>query len=468
MTSIIKISPKEILATESYKYKIDIRNNVSVELDSEPQGTLEVLMPYDGEKYFPKDAADELLKDNSLDQLQIGWLALGRPKDWQGDWRQKIGAEILEVRIPLRMNGVSEENWTADEDLAHLRHQYTLEWPRYYPINIDLEVLDAEAESKFIKLMEADRLKSEGTSLLSFEMLIQVNLPTYQDGVDVSVELDRLTLTWPKFASRKQIQIHMLQLGPADSKEWTKVEWSYVPQRNEIDVILDPVKLKPNRPITGNPLSVFWTIFHFDFLFSIGDLLEKDELVGSATFRVKNSLLSGRDVAWINADGRERKDTTERILCQTLITSSFTAHLSNRFANKQSFISREWRFPGVSFSPARAKDITSILQDHGYLIIPRDDNQDGMISAWRSIVQSEHEPYILYIFIVAQGMGATSTKRERRKDVEDDIYVTEINTQDLVIRLRAQINGPGRILALDVDEIMLRLKNHFAAVADLR
>ncbi len=468
MASIIKVSPKEILATESYKYKIDIRNNVSVEMDSEPQGTIDVFMPYDGEKYFPKDVADELLKNKSLDQLQIGWLAVGEPKDWQGDWRQKIGAEILEVNIPLRMNGMSEEKWATDENLAQLNHQYTLDWPRYYPINIDLEVLDAEAESKFIKLMEADKLKSEGTSLLSFEMLVQVNLPTYPEGVDMSVELDRLILTWPKFASRKQIQIHLLQLGSVDSKEWRKVEWSYVPQRNEIEVILDPVTVKPNRPITGSPLSVFWVIFHFDFLFSIGDLLEKDELVGSATFRVKNSLLSGRDVAWINGDGRERKDTTERIHCQTLITSSFTAHLSNRFANKQSFISREWRFPGVSFSSARAKDITSILQDYGYLIIPRDDNQDGMISAWRSIVQPEHEPYILYIFIEAQGVGATSTKRERKENVADDIYVTEINTQDLVIRLKAQINGPGRILALDVDEIMLRLKNHFAAVADLR
>lgn len=489
MKPATKIKPKEIVIKEEYIYQAGISKNDYIKMVSDPLGKIKIQVPYDGERYFPMQSSNALMSEKDLDHLRIGWLAVGEPKDWEGNWLQKVGADVLDVNIPLRTDEINEEDWTADEFSALFLHDYFLERPRYYPISIDLEVRDYAAISPFMvsrdlrKLAKDDdfwKLLFEKSSEiyqgnnLSFEIVIQISLPTVLVNKDISVGLEKLILIWPKFPPKEQFQIWQLDTKKGN---WKNVDWVYEPDRNEI--VLAYLEMNQVGSKNGSPLTKYWSIIRVDLMFASGDLIKEDKIDGKAIIKVENALLSGRDVAWINLDGQ--KDKAANVKKQTVIDASFKAFLSDRFANKQSFISRAWRFPGVSLTPSRIVDIVSILQDQGYSIIypdiiNNDENQDtqkeketerGHIVGRRLVIESEQDPYELKVFIDVRGTALTTTKRERRI-AEEETFITEIPTQELLINYFAQINGPGRIVALDADNIMLRLKEQFSTVADLR
>jgi hypothetical protein len=472
--SLLDIHPAEVLVIENYRYKAKVRKNDSLKISGLPMGLVRMRLPYDGEHYFPRSSAEWIKERSELASLKIGSVALGEPKDWNGTWEQQIGVEVLDVEIPLRTADVSEEQWSADELVIECSHEYKPEQPHYFPIQVQIEVLDRYAihpmwlvekyyqKDEFWKqLTEASSRVLSGKNL-SFEVTVKVNLPSILGGNDLMVRLERMTFGWPKIPSRSQFEMHQWN---ADQQSWDLLDWNYKPEQREIT--LGPIQMPVGpRSKNGNPLITYQTLIRVDLEFATGDLLQRDELRGTAVVHIDDTLLSGRDVAWIHASGM-KSDSTVKVKKRTILESEFEVSLSEQFEIKRSFLSRRWIFPGVSPQVARLNDIGSVLLDMGYAL---GNPIDGgtRIAARRQIISPGQGLSELFFWIQMTENTPAPTTRERKLEGEEKMYRTEIPTRGLTIDLYAQMNGVGGILALDAENLMIRLKDQFTAVADPR
>jgi hypothetical protein len=55
-----RVVPETIKITETYYYKQVISSNGFIEEKEKPQGKIEVFIPYDGEKYFNRQAIKDI------------------------------------------------------------------------------------------------------------------------------------------------------------------------------------------------------------------------------------------------------------------------------------------------------------------------------------------------------------------------------------------------------------------------
>lgn len=430
MGSLIDIHPAEVAATETYGYKAGIGSNDYVEAGGLPQGHITVGLPYDGEKYFPVGCAEELREGPGLQTLKIGAVALGKPKDWKGDWKQQTGFELLDVELPLRTAGVTEEQWTADELWLQCSHDYNPELPGYFPIQVLLKVLDSYTvpptllwgdgykENAVWEYLAKAGTRIERDNVLRLEFRIQANLPSILGGETLVVHLETLRFSWPGIPARRQFRFFHWDPG---KMELVELSWDYEPAGREIllkDVPMRPVSQRKN----GNPLTTYEASIYMELLFASGRLAEEDHLSGKAVVRVDNTLLSGRDVTWIQASGA-RAGSSVQVIRQTFLKSEFDASLSEQFNEKRSFISRHWVFPGVSFQPARYNDVVAVLLDMGYVPDPPNENKEedeGKIIVKQQVIQAGQGQYELYIWIQLAEELTITTTRERKLE-EDEI-----------------------------------------------
>jgi hypothetical protein len=502
MGSPSDIHPQEVLAAEIYSYKAVIGSNDSVQASGFPYGQIIVKLPYDGEKYFPMRAAEGLRKRKNVQALKIGSVALGEPKDWKGDWKQQTGFELLEVELPLRTAEVTEEQWTADELWMQCSHEYSPEPPSYFPIQVLFQVLDRFAipplwlagkgyKQKYIwaKLAKVGSTLV-GDNILSFEFQITANLPSMLGDQDLVVRLETFRIAWPGIPFGDELLFYQWNPEQWNPEQWDPekrdfivLNWDYDPERQEI--LLKDIPMPPRpRQKNGNPLTIYQASIRLDLL-ATGKLLEEDSLSGTAIVRVDDTLLSGRDVAWMQASG-ERVDKTRmgptreasntQVTKQTSLISEFNAFLSERFNEKRSFIFRHWVFPGVTRQGARENDVIAILLDMEFSSERPDPEEpdpeeprpgEGKIVRKRTVLRPGQEPTDLYIWIELTEEVTTSTTREKKGE-EAETYRTQISTQVLAINFYAQMDGDGARLARDAETLMRRLKKQFAAVADLR
>jgi hypothetical protein len=470
--SITDIKPEKIAVAETYRYEAVVRRNDSIKAIPPPRGQVVIHLPYDGENYFPVQAAEELAQKQELDTLKIGAVALGDPKDWKGNWDQKLGVDLLDVEIPLRTNEVTEEQWAADELLIQCTEEYSPDPPEYFPIQINVRVLDTHAihpvwlnqdnfqKDIFWEMLSEASSKILRSNTLSLEIEVKASAPSILGGKDLKVCLEQLLFSWPKVPSRSQFQI--LQMS-SNYQKVSYVAWDYEPARRKI--ILENIEMNYVPGKLGNPLSAYRAVIRINLEFGVGDLLKADQFAGSAVVRVDDCLLSGRDVAWIGWNGRRNHSST-KITKKTLVEVDFVASLFEQFAVRRSFISRRWIFPGVTLQPARLNDIISVLMDLGYIDV-RPVNGNGRIFGNRRIVSSGEGQTELWVWIQLQEELSTTTTRERKME-DTETYRTEIPTHVLAINFFGQMNGSGEVLAQDAENLMSRLKDQFTAIADLR
>ena len=93
--------------------------------------------------------------------------------------------------------------------------------------------------------------------------------------------------------------------------------------------------------------------------------------------------------------------------------------------------------------------------------------QIGVVTARRLSISDSQDPADLQLEVWALPVSLANTQR-RHTLAEGGEVSTTWETSDLALQVRGQGNGPGSLLALDVDALMDQLKSRFNAVADLR
>ena len=515
----VNARPESVLVREAYCYEIKIRANPDTRLVDQPdhpdrpRGEISVEMPYDGHACFPAESA-RLIRgsaDRGAGDLelsgQIGWLALSRPLDWEREWKSPEGMDLLPVQIPLLDEHIQDPDmWGMDELRAVNRHEYRPENPDFTPVQVEMRVSDTAQDSldPFLKTRD-DLLKGQNISGVS-DILKKLNGDPLQGGqlvIDVAVTvflpsilarqvnrviIDELELNWPTIASDWQLGI--FAVAPTPEREEEKVEWRYDPDHQTVEVHSLTAHVRPSD--VGVPFEPYRCNLRIR-LYVPGGVVSQDELEGKVRLRLDGCLLSGRQAAWLDASGR-RMDTDEGMFTvETLIEGRFNATLSDRFRFRRTAAYRQLNFPGVMLSPTRLDDIAAALRDIGYrlsdlsnmrtklvdnpalLQIKADQRSDGggwsieigSVVANRIVTSPDQDPAVLAIQVWAVPAAPAATRREREIP-EGGLVATEWGTSDLILQMRGTMDGSGSMLSLDMDRLMINLKNRFGAVADMR
>ncbi|MBN1887321.1 MAG: hypothetical protein JW850_05005 [Thermoflexales bacterium] len=494
---LVNVRPEQVQAQEFYTYQLIASAGPQTRAIDPPSGEVGVQIPYDGFRHFPREAAGRLEKQlagagSGSVEGQAGWLALSAALDWAGDWSRPLGVETVPVTIPLRGEKLlSAEGWIADEVRAVADYNYTPDNLPFWPLSLDVQVCDdvpvpVESSRQGAWQMQPGQLV--------MDLMVSAYIPTALCTPDkrIEVEMERMELDWPTTAAAWQLDIsqvdsssstvggHLYARPPApdssspDGADARRVSWRYNPDRAAVE--LRGVRARRGDPDPGSPLTPYRCHLRL-VLRSPGQVIAKGELSGGVRLRLEGVLLSGREIAWIEATGYRRGKAGQK----TLLEASFTAPLNQRLSCRQTMTCQRWYFPGISLSVDRMADIAAALHDLGYQVRQHTMSEaaSGQLAATRLVSLADGELATLHMQLLAEYIPLLQAGREAAQRAGADVSGNGAQAEttqprrpadkgigSLVIHAQGQLQGPASIIALDLNRLMTMLKKRLAAVAD--
>lgn len=480
--------PEKITACEQYAYKIFISASPDTEF-LEAKASIELEVPYDGHRCFSKEAMKNL--EEALSQQNgatpksglIGHLALGAPYNWETDLSRSAKPTFHPIEIPLQMGSFNKDQWGTDQWRVKVTEEYSLNDLHFPPIEVDIQMFDDVLSSpgtpfeEFIQQRFKENLL-EGAVV--FDFTVRVPLPKIVERPDVRVTLEELELAWPTIAAPWQMQWILVE--PAGSQG----NFSTIPQYNTQRRAILLENIPTEREIEDSQSPLVYYKSHLRMLMILPGLFITDEdgainsrLSGKVKSRIDNLLLSGREIAWMRTSGALSNTEPPKIVQQTEILAEFSAVLSERSANRTLTTYRQWVFPGVNLTEARAADVAAALFDLGYHMCDMGQGRTvrfstsgnsietaRMVADKTSRIGEKNELGKMQIEIQLKKVAAGTTARER--ELKGVVVSTDLPTSDLMLQLRGMMSTAGSLLDHDTAQLMNLLNKRFANVADLR
>ena len=234
---------------EKYKYRQEISLNADVSEVGDPTGQIKIVLPYDGDEFFTRDAyadVEHARRDGAVpaDEAVVGFLALTDyektdlegPLGLQGNY----GSVPIAVRLPGLPDPGETDQLISDNSECVISQEYRPEPLRIVPVHVDMELDDpdtAEDPDRPQRSSKADgiadllarleeRIKAIGNAperQLDFEpglwlrVTVRLHLPRGQaDGVEAKVS--KVSMSWPTHTSLRSLELH------ADSRSVAPVQ----------------------------------------------------------------------------------------------------------------------------------------------------------------------------------------------------------------------------------------------------
>lgn len=204
--------PQKSAIVETYRFRqISSVNPVLEAAEEEPIGQVEIVVPFDGYRYFTrdaiKDAQGHLGEHRGRGYRQeimaaIGHLVLTNTRDARRGGGEPIADArgAIRLRVPIRSVDLGDDDLAADEREASLRFDYrppTL-GTYVFPIQLDVEILDPEDSTLLDGEFDANWERA-----ISDEVVRQ---PAFSSELRMRF---RIHLTWPRWGGIRKPRMHI-------------------------------------------------------------------------------------------------------------------------------------------------------------------------------------------------------------------------------------------------------------------
>jgi hypothetical protein len=417
---------------EGYSYYQEIsQNGVSRQLD-EPTGLIELVLPYDGDRYFTRQAYSDVMRAHQLgadarEQALVGHLAFTDYEHTDLDDLLSGGPtdDSLPIRVPLCFppGPFAASLLVADSRTCVLSHQYRpsirhLEVP---PVDVGLKLDDPDT-AEFTPPQAPEDFEGRRLQImrhvsfhpgLRLRMEVRMNIPRAM-AEGALPEVSDVLINWPTHTSLRSLaldvggQQHPIRYNPRRNG----LEWSGIPMTP------DP------EPASGD----FHTFRTPEMCLSIpqpGELYQEDNLDGMVEVKL-DRLLSGMDARLYDATGKPRGHPQPEL--ESRISTKFSLILDDAFARRTLSLSQQLHFDEVIPSQMRIDDIKTALRGLGFKV--QDPWPESAEDRWLLAERAEGpDPLRLYLYIVGQRHKA---RRDRR--IPGGItYRTELDSGELWI-----------------------------------
>lgn len=488
-TLFARARPQVIRLTETYSYKITAGGMTQVEPVGAPTGQIDVIMPYDGRDYFTRQALADvkahLKKAGGQTQVQarIGYLGLTNYGRTDLDNRCQLGMmhNVVPLDVPIRGRGLWQEAELSQESRIYWGSWgYTPEGLEWTPLRLETFVYDEvalkEEEENLVRQYGAGAVagyqqvanrvveQTHFEKRLLLEFRLSLLLPARMGiGREASrPRLEQMALRWPIPVSARQMRLMV------NGQEWP---WVLDAERNQIEWGSIRMTPRPGR-VAGSDIRRLDTPVMRLWMEQPGELYthstpgspnQPGELTGHIQIVIPR-LLSELQARYFGATGDEPQVTIERM---TMLETELVIRVESCFERRRFSPHRRLQFPSVIPEETRLADITTWLRTQQFSFAsPVDvsspaETQDGVRRYLIRATRPEG-PGELVLWVVVEGV-AVETWRERRIPGRET-YETVRLAGDVVITLRAEVEGSGQRLTDVLDDLQAWMKARFQHV----
>ena len=462
---------------ERYRYRQDISLNAAIEIADEPDGKIELVLPYDGDKYFTRQAYRDVQRarnPGANPHALVGFLTLTGYKDTDlnslSDLWETPGSIPVKVRLPTSPGPGEADPLIADNSTCVVSHDYhpSQSVGQLAPVRIDIAVDDPDTAEFSIQVARGEpglarvliMRHVEFKPGLSLSMCVRLHVPrSLVDGAHA--EVSEVFIGWPTRTSLSSLelsiggQVHPLRYNPEwenpdsseenpDSFERKKkcgLEWWGIPMTLEPEPIGGDIRTfrSPQMVLSiPRPGEVYW----------------QESLSGRVEVTI-NRLLSGMDARLFNATGnRCRRPVLEM---ESIVSSTFSLNLDDAFSWRTLSPYQQLYFGEVIPSKMRIDDIITALRNRGFEVDnpPPDLNPEScLLTAKRT-----HGPKSLSLVLYVKGQHYQA---ERQRHVPGGLtYRSEVDSGELRIYVYGFLTRDSQPVVQEVNALRRALHERF-------
>jgi hypothetical protein len=417
-----RAAPEKVEITEEYSVTQEISSNPN--RDTGPSaGHIEIAVPYDGQLYFSRQAADDVELGNRVGNGQgtavIGHLLLADHTK-TGDLRSAMtlhhNSGVIPIEVPVPTGTESLDQLTADRQTHVISYDYRPDTPEILPIQLDVELYDLDAA----KMAAVDLLAGRGdialgraiawlrqdpgfASGLELSISVQLDIPVKPSGMRYLPRIALMSVDWPVFTSLSSTQLErdkakFERSDGDDSSQPHSVRYNPVLGRLEWENI--PMEMHQVEDAGGSvgvalfkSVGMRLKIRHPGELFTTSELFKEQTLKIRTEVEIEGYLLSGLEAwlfdatgdwqrrprpdapgSWVNP--RERNPWQPKL--STLISVDTECRILDKFAERLFWPYQQFVFDDVIPNEMRITDIVTVLRNAKFDVDPPSQaNLDG-------------------------------------------------------------------------------------------
>ena len=479
---------------EWYKYSQEVSLNADIHELEEPAGLIKLTLPYDGEKYFTRQAYQDVVGARRggagpTGEAVIGFLALTsyeatgleEPLGLQANY----GSIPIRVALPASPAGPGEaEQIFAGDKACVVSQKYQPVSPKLVPVKLDIELDDPDtaesrdetpprrrqraADALDLSAVQADRAEVIGRSPerqldfvpdLWLRLTVRLYLPRkLAEGAIAKVS--KVFISWPTHTSLSSLTLRadgMPQIGynPEQEHEGCKggLEWSGVP--------LEPEEERPaarEARDDGGSDDAITTLSSAEMVLTIsnpGDLYKQDKLSGRIEVTV-NRLLSGMEARLYDSTGRQCQPQRPKLELQSTFTVDFSLPLYDAFARRIMSPYQWLYFDEVIPSEMRIDDIKMALRNRGFRSIVLDGPNPENCCI---IADRVHGPDQLRLALYVKG---ERYKARRERSVPGGMtYRTSVDSGDMRLYVYGFLRSDSKPVVREINALRRALRERF-------
>jgi hypothetical protein len=459
---------------ERYSYSQEISLNAGVRVEDEPSGLIKLVLPYDGDKYFTRQAYRDVgrARDAGLipaDGAIVGFLAL---TDFEKTGLEEslglnanYGSVPVRMRVPTPPPAGEKDELIADSGACVITQKYRPDLPKIVPASIDIEVYDPDAaDISELQMARTEVIAEAPERQLDFELdmwlriVVRMHLPRKQaDGVEAKV--NKVFMSWPTHTSLSYINLStdaqaQLRYNPEQEHEGRKggLEWSDVPMTLEESGPSDEQAYTASR--SDDEIVTMTSGVMMLSISKPGELYKEEKLGGWVEVTV-NRLLSGMDARLYDATGKlcSRRPGVE---LKSIARTEFSLPLYDAFARRRMSPYQWLYFDEVIPSQMRIDDIEMALKNRGFKVSksPGPRAEDCRISATRA-----HGPDQLQLSLYVRG---NRYKASRERSVQGGMtYKTLVDSGELRIYVYGSLKAESSPVVREINALRRALRERF-------
>lgn len=476
-----RVTPQKIKLSELYKYEADISANPYTRHEGTPSGCIEMVIPYDGEKYFTIQAFRDIEHQmtNAWDQnhleARIGYIGyINHAKtDLEKLLDLNFHHNVIPLDIPVRGEGLNDSDSLWDDCHAcKFTQSYKPDWPDTTPLQIRVNIFDEDIISELqvgevLDNLQDNRVKQMVDSIaqqvgfkrsliFSFDLILALPgiIGSSNDGEPPI--LTQMAIEWPVATSHRLVHL-MIEESEGDKN----VPITYDPTKGVIEWGDIPF-LSPLEKSQGTNLYTYRTPSMMMIVEQPGELYQQEFLKGEIKIEIPR-LFSGLQVACFGSEGSKSQIHT---ISKTTISTDLTISLEDCFERKTFSPYQHLQFEGVILNEMRVNDIKTLLEDQGFESNSRqlnssDQGTERFIVFGAKTVEME----TLSLWMLIEG---TRSKTTRQKKIPGgQTFTTDVVTGHMTIYMRGELQGNSANLTHVMNKIQKHLKERFRHVSTI-
>jgi hypothetical protein len=480
--------PETVRLVEHYFYEQEISRNPSNRGSAAPTGRIELTVPYDGHKYFTRQACADVTNalgappPTAAAEALVGHLLLAGYADTDLgdllDLNDRYGSVPIRVPIPAAGDSAELDELQADRRTCVITYDYAprRDRPRLVPIHVQADLLDPDS----VDLPSIDGMTTDGGSLINdiarkitqqvsfrphllLRIVVRLDIPRRPGQKVRRPKVARMALDWPTITSLRALH---LSIGEDDAPI------TYNPMAKSLE--WSDVRMWAAQDSADGDVQTYRSADMFLWIEQPGELYQQESLDGVVEVEIPGQLLSGMEARLYDAVGARPSGRGPQLTSK--VSTRLRLILDDAFARRTLSPWQQLHFDEVIPDEMRIADIVTALKDRGFELVTdepivrsetaaRNDRAvrngpaaDTHVERFLRARKSEG-PDIMELWLVVEGRRYQT---ERQNQVPGGhTYKSTFESGELKVYMRGTLPRDSRELTHEMNALQRALRERF-------